>query len=103
MIGGIAEAHWHLILDVFRKHPQISDIILYGSRAKGNFRQGSDIDIAIKGADIPSHVLTQIDLDYEDLYLPWTLDVRVYNDIRNDALKDHIDRIGISLFRMGKD
>lgn len=97
MIGGIEEHHWQQIRAVFHQHPNITDVILYGSRAKGNFRNGSDIDIAIKGTDIQFKQLTTIDMDYEDLYLPWAMDVRVYDTIRNAALKDHIDRVGIRL------
>lgn len=97
MIGGIADEHWQKILSVFRKHSSITDVILYGSRAKGNFRNGSDIDIAIKGNHIEDHQLTQISMDYDDLYLPWKMDVSVYSTLSNADLKDHIDRVGIVL------
>lgn len=97
MIGGIADAHWQQILPLFRKHPNITDVTLYGSRAKGTFREGSDIDLAIKGDNISHYQLTQIDLDYEDLYLPWKLDVTVYEAVTNPPLKNHIDRVGIKL------
>lgn len=97
MIGGLSEGHWQKILALFRKHPNITDVILYGSRAKGNFRDGSDIDIALKGSFINSLQLTQINLDYEDLYMPWKLDVTDYDTITNADLKDHIDRVGIKL------
>ncbi|MBI4238686.1 MAG: nucleotidyltransferase domain-containing protein [Deltaproteobacteria bacterium] len=100
MIGGIADEHWQRIVAVFRKHPNITDVILYGSRAKGNFREGSDIDLAVKGTNIQSEQLTQIDMDYEDLYLPWQFDVRLYDTIRNEALKAHIDHVGISLLAL---
>lgn len=97
MIGGIADEHWQKILSVFHKHPNITDVILYGSRAKGNFRNGSDIDIAIKGDPIADRQLTQISMDYDDLYLPWKMDVTVYATLSNADLKDHIDRVGITL------
>jgi predicted nucleotidyltransferase len=97
MIGGIADEHWQKILSVFRKHPSITEVILYGSRAKGNFRNGSDIDIAIKGDCIEDRQLTQISMDYEDLYLPWKMDVTVYATLSNPDLKNHIDRVGIAL------
>lgn len=97
MIGGIADAHWQQLLPIFRKHPNITEVILYGSRAKGTFREGSDIDVAIKGRDIAHRQLTQIDLDYEALYLPWTLDVTIYDTVASLDLKAHIDRVGIRL------
>lgn len=97
MIGGIADEHWQKILSIFRKHPNITDVILYGSRAKDNFRNGSDIDIAVKGNPIEDRQLTQISMDYDDLYLPWKMDVTVYDSVSNADLKTHIDRVGIIL------
>lgn len=94
---GIPSEQLAKICAIFHKHPQIKKIIVYGSRAKGNFQPGSDIDIAITGSAIDSRLLAQIDADYDALYLPWTLDVRVYDTIENQDLKDHIDRVGISL------
>ena len=99
MIGGISQETWHKILDIIKKHSNITDIFLYGSRAKGNFQQGSDIDLAIKGRDITSEQITQIGLDYEDLYLPWKLGLTLYETLSNHDLKDHIDRVGVSLYR----
>lgn len=100
MIGGIPDDKWLGILGIFKKHSNITAIILYGSRAKGNFYDGSDIDLALKGNDIASEQLTQISLDYEDLYLPWKLNMIVYGSISNSDLIDHIDRVGIDIRRM---
>lgn len=97
MIGGITDAHWQQILSIFRKHPNITDVILYGSRAKGTFREGSDIDVAIKGGGITHHQLAQLDTDYEQLYLPWKLDVTIYETVANPDLKAHIDRVGVRM------
>lgn len=97
MIGGISDAHWQQILALFQVHANITNVILYGSRAKGNFREGSDIDLALKGNDIRSEQLTSLEMAYEDLYLPWVLDLRIYDTIRHVALKAHVDRVGISL------
>ena len=72
-------------------------IVLFGSRAKGNAREGSDIDIALKGTDLDSRLLTQISMDYDTLNFPWKLDVIIYDQIENPDLKDHIDRVGFSI------
>lgn len=97
MIGGIPDDKWQKIVSVIKKHRNVSGIVLYGSRAKGTFKKGSDIDLALKGKNISSEQLTQINLDYEDLYLPWKLGITVYSDISNRDLKDHIDRVGIDI------
>ena len=92
---GIDAESFRKILNLFKKHPQIKTVVLFGSRAKDNFREGSDIDLALKGKDLDTRLLTEIEMDYEALYLPWKLDLVIYDKIENQELKDHIDRIGI--------
>lgn len=97
MIAGIAPEHLEKIRNIFRRYPNIEQVILFGSRAKGTHREGSDIDVALKGDHLDSRLLTQIGLDYDALYLPWKLDVILYDTIENPDLKDHVDRIGVLL------
>lgn len=98
MNTGVAPEHLAKLRAIFRAHLQIADAILYGSRAKGTHREGSDIDIALKGTAIDARLLAQIDAEYDALYLPWKLDVCIYDEVTNADLKSHIDRVGISLF-----
>lgn len=95
---GIPEEHWHSIVALLRNEPTITDAKLYGSRAKGNFREGSDIDLALFGENITMRTLTEIELAYDQLYLPWKLDLSIYSTISNTDLRDHIDRVGRSVF-----
>ncbi|MBI4126889.1 MAG: nucleotidyltransferase domain-containing protein [Deltaproteobacteria bacterium] len=97
MIAGIAPEHLEKIRSIFRKYPNIQQVILFGSRAKGTQREGSDIDLALKGKKLDSRLLTQIELDYDAFYLPWKLDVILYDTIENADLKDHVDRVGVLL------
>lgn len=97
MTGGIPDDKWQRIIGVIKKHPNITGVILYGSRAKGNFEAGSDIDLALKGRNISSEQVTRIGLDYEDLYLPWKLGLTIYDAISNPELARHIDRVGVDV------
>lgn len=97
MIGGIPDDKWRDIIGIIKKHSNITSIVLYGSRAKGNHQDGSDIDLVIKGSNISSEQLTQIGLDYENLYFPWKLSLTVYDNISNLDLIDHIKRVGIDI------
>lgn len=97
MTGGIPDSRWRQIVGLIGKYPNITQIILYGSRAKGDFQNGSDIDLALKGENISSEQLTQIGLDYEDLYFPWKLGLTVYDKISNADLKNHIDKVGMRI------
>ncbi len=96
MNTGLPQEQFKRILDIFRRYPQVTDVILFGSRAKGNFREGSDIDFALKGENLDHRLLTQVEMDYDALELPWELNLVVYDTIENPDLKEHIDRIGVS-------
>ena len=84
---------------IFKKYPDIKQVILYGSRAKGNYHKGSDIDLSlITGDNFSFSHLLQIANDFDDSDMPYLVDVSVYNDISNPDLKAHIDRVGQILY-----
>lgn len=93
---GLSDETIKAILDVFSQFPQIEKAVLFGSRAKGNFKNGSDIDICLFG-DIDLPLLQKIELQLDDLSLPYTVDLAVYNSIQNTDLKEHIDRVGVHI------
>jgi uncharacterized protein len=94
---GLSEDVVAKIKSVFAKYPQIKKVVLYGSRAKGNFRDGSDIDLSLGGDDIQFSLLQKIELELDDLLLPYTFDLSAYSELKSDELKEHIDRVGILL------
>ena len=96
---GIPQDRLAQICAVFKKHPSIKEVILYGSRAKGTFKNGSDIDLAFKGDQLDLNIINQIDNQIDDLLLPWSFDLSIYSRIENKDLIDHIDRIGIAIYR----
>ena len=67
---------------------------MYGSRAKGNYRIGSDIDLTIIGTDIDLSKLNEIENRLDDLMLPYSFDISVFSHIKNDGLLDHIKHVG---------
>ena len=76
---------------------QVQEAVLFGSRAKGNYRQGSDIDIAVKGT-VSKDVLSALLVAFDETVLPYFVDIVVYDHIKNIALKEHIDRVGICIY-----
>ena len=66
---------------VFRRYHQIESAVLYGSRANGNFRPNSDIDITLKGSTIDLTTLFKIENELDDLMLPYKIDLSVYHII----------------------
>jgi len=86
------------IKNIFSSFPEVEEVVLYGSRAKGNYKNGSDIDLAIKGTRVDNSVLNKISSRFDDLYQPYTFDLTVYRYIKNKDLIDHIRRAGIIIY-----
>jgi predicted nucleotidyltransferase len=79
---------------LFSKYEMIERVILFGSRAKGNHREGSDIDLTIVGENVDATHLLTIQHELDDLLIPYKIDLSVYDLITNEELKDHIQRVG---------
>lgn len=91
---GLSQHAIEQIQGVFSRFAEVEEVVLYGSRAKGTFRSGSDVDFALKGKAIPFQVFLQISSLLDDLMLPFTFDLLIYQDVDNPALLDQIDRHG---------
>jgi uncharacterized protein len=97
---GLKDSDLQQIVDSFKRFNDIAEVVLFGSRAKGNYKRGSDIDLAIKGASISHRTVAQLhDWLNEELPLPYFFDVVHYETIDEPQLKAHIDRVGTVLFR----
>lgn len=83
---------------VFAGHPQILRGVVFGSRAKGNFKPFSDIDISIVTNGLDHHRFISILSELDDLLLPYEIDLLEYDSITNVDLKDHIDRVGVEIY-----
>lgn len=88
---------------VFAQFPQIGQVILYGSRAKGNFKRGSDIDLCLVGQDLSMSTLLNIDTALDDLLLPYKIDLSIRDHIDNTELLSHIERVGTLFYRRHKE
>jgi predicted nucleotidyltransferase len=87
------------IIKVLSAHPNLEQAILYGSRAKGNYREGSDIDLTLTGIALNDIELGQIDNELDELLLPYTFDLSLLQQIDNPDLIDHIKRVGIVFYQ----
>jgi predicted nucleotidyltransferase len=95
---GLKENTIQKIQEVLAAFPEVSVAVIYGSRAKGNYKPGSDIDLTLKGNNLNLSIANKISLALDDLYLPYTFDLSVYNHIDNPELIEHINRIGITFY-----
>lgn len=96
---GLNENTIEKLHSLFMKYPEIDEVIIYGSRAKGNFRDGSDIDITLKGNSVTDEICSKLWMDIDDLNTPYLVDLSVYSSIKSESLKDHIERIGKTFYK----
>lgn len=95
---GLSAATLDKLNSVFVRYNAIDVVLIYGSRAKGNYRAGSDIDLTIKGSEIPFAEFMQIKDQIDDLMLPYTVDLSQYRQLENADLIAHIDRVGVEIY-----
>jgi uncharacterized protein len=88
---------------VFAGFPPVERAVLYGSRAKGDCRNGSDTDLTLRGKDLTLNVIYKIDQGIDDLLLPYTLDLSIFEQLTDPDLIDHIQRVGVVLCQRNGD
>jgi uncharacterized protein len=97
---GLLESDLRHIADALGSFDEIAEAVLFGSRAKGNYKPGSDVDLAIRGDRItPRTVADLADCLNEDKPLPYFFDVVHYETLEEPRLIEHIDRVGIVIFQ----
>lgn len=85
--------------EVFSNYPEIEKVLIYGSRAKGDFREGSDIDLTLVGSNVTETIRSKVWLDLDNLDSPYLIDLSVLNNISSESLQDHINRVGKILYK----
>lgn len=95
---GLAKEDLTTIRQVVQRFPVVEQVILFGSRAKGNYKPGSDIDLAIKGSHIDHDISVKLaEILNEETMLPYFFNIVHYDLLTEQRLIQHIDRIGITL------
>ncbi len=84
---------------IFASFPEIEKVIIYGSRAKGNYREGSDIDLCLVGDDLNEAIRKRVWLMLDELNTPYLIDLSVFNQLESKSLIDHIQRVGEVFYR----
>ena len=100
-LGGLPPALLRQLEEVFSRYPEVSGVRLYGSRAKGTHRTGSDIDLAVDGSDLSIQMLNRIHTALDDLMSPYSFDLTMTQTVKNPDLLDHINRVGIVVYERG--
>jgi predicted nucleotidyltransferase len=98
MNHGLSNSTVEKICSILAKYPQVKKAVLYGSRAKGTYKLGSDIDLTLFGPELSTKLSMDIAQQLDDLLLPYTIDLSVFDLLNHAELKAHIERVGIELY-----
>ena len=95
---GLSDKDLSLMRHTFEANERISSVILFGSRAKGNYKAFSDVDLALVGDDLSRKDVNSIYAAFDESSLPYKFDILLFHSLKNDAMIDHINRVGIIIY-----
>jgi len=96
---GLKDSVIQQFCQVFSRYPAIESVVIYGSRAKGNYRNGSDIDMTLKGEQVTDDIRSKVWLELDDLNTPYLIDLSVFQKLDSPSLIEHIERAGKILYQ----
>ncbi|MCK5145753.1 nucleotidyltransferase domain-containing protein [bacterium] len=97
---GISAKSYNYMMSVMHAQQAVEKVVLFGSRAMGNARKGSDIDLALFGKKLTLNDARTVSiLMNEKGPVPYCVDVLIYHEIKNKALRKHIDDEGQVIFK----
>ncbi len=96
---GLPASTLSCIRRILAANPHVEKAILYGSRAKGNYKPGSDIDLTLLGAELGYPDLAGIAAQLEESPIPYLVDLSLFAHIDNPNLTEHIARVGVVFYQ----
>lgn len=96
---GLSDKNLKELRAILSSIPHIEEAILYGSRARGDYKNGSDIDLTLKGRDLTFHDLALLDFKLDNSYIPYFFDTNSYARLSNQFLIDNINKEGKVIYR----
>jgi predicted nucleotidyltransferase len=101
---GLSDSDFKFILDSFSSYPAIDGLIVFGSRAMGNYKKGSDIDLAVKSKDTEvDKLISRIKDKLEnESPMPYFFDIVHYESLDNANLQKNIAECGVEIFKRSR-
>ena len=97
-IHGLSTATLEKVRTVLERFPEVERAVLFGSRAKGTHKPGSDIDLALQGAALDWRIVGRIYEALDDLLLPYSFSLIIHDQATDPEVAAHIARVGIPIF-----
>ena len=94
MSYGLTERQETLLKEIFSNYLSKGRVLVYGSRAKGNYTERSDVDLVIQGCPLDRNLIADIQDAVLESDFPYLTDIQFYEEIQNPALLDHVNRVG---------
>ena len=91
---GLNQRDMQTISGILSKYENVKNVLIFGSRAKGEYHPGSDIDLAIVDNNTNYQTLRKIKNDFSESSLPYNIDLINFATLTNEDLKNHILRVG---------
>lgn len=96
---GLPNKSINQMIQALKEHKEIQKAAIFGSRAMGNYKRGSDVDMVIYGTEITENIVNQLRITLnEKLPLPYYFDIVHYESISSDEFKEHIDTVSKLLY-----
>lgn len=96
---GLPDKTLAAIRQILADCPAVEKAILYGSRAKGNYRPGSDIDLTLIGEQLDLRILGDITARLEESPIPYQVDLSLWKQLDHAGLREHIERVGVIFYQ----
>lgn len=96
---GLRQSDLNGLNSVFSRRPELERVLLFGSRAMGTYKNGSDIDLCLVGESVTYKTQLSLMAALDDLNLPYYIDLLIYHKLNNNELTQHIQRVGIELYK----
>ena len=97
---GLSNKVEKIMKKLFASFSEVDEVIVFGSRAMGNYKKGSDVDLALKGEEINLNIHAKIKYELDEvLPLPYFFDIVNYSDIESPELVEHIDKNGVLFYK----
>lgn len=96
---GLSDKTLNYLINAFKEFNEIESVKIFGSRALGNYKRGSDVDLSLIGSAVDEKTVIALSRRLnQELPLPYYFDIIAYNKIKNQALIEHIDKFGIKIY-----
>lgn len=96
---GLPDKTVALIRGILAGIPAVKKAVIYGSRAKGNFRPGSDIDLSLYGEKLDLRILGEIAARLDESLIPYQVDLSIFDRLDHAGLREHIERVGLVFYQ----